>query len=63
MPAGTNIAALEFGGDVAGITGNYGPGHTGRRLINASSGFDWQPEGKEFTFPQDITTSLLRPSP
>ncbi len=54
MPAGTNIAALEFGGDIAGITGTYGPGHTGRSLIDGSTGSVWQPEGKEFTFPQDI---------
>ena len=54
IPTGTNIAALDFGGDIAGITGTYGPGHTGRSLIDASTGSVWQPEGKEFTFPQDI---------
>ena len=57
--AGTNIAALEFGGDIADITGTYGPGHTGRTLIDASSGSVWQPEGKDFIFPQDITISFF----
>jgi outer membrane protein OmpA-like peptidoglycan-associated protein len=58
MPAGANIAALDFGGDIASITGTYGPGHTGRSLIDASSGSVWQPEGKEFTYPQDIVISF-----
>jgi outer membrane protein OmpA-like peptidoglycan-associated protein len=57
-PAGANIAALDFGGDITSITGTYGPGHTGRSLIDASTGSVWQPEGKEFTFPQDIVISF-----
>jgi outer membrane protein OmpA-like peptidoglycan-associated protein len=57
-PEGANIAALDLGGDIAGITGTYGPGHTGRGLIDASTGSVWQPEGEEFTFPQDIVISF-----
>ena len=57
-PTGANIAALDFGGDIAGITGTYGPGHAGRSLIDGSTGSVWQPEGKEFTFPQDIVVSF-----
>ncbi len=53
-PQGANIAALDLGGDIAGITGTYGPGHSGRSLIDGSTGSVWQPDGKEFTFPQDI---------
>ncbi|HMD72408.1 MAG TPA: OmpA family protein [Steroidobacteraceae bacterium] len=53
-PAGTNIAALDVGGDIVSITGAFGPGHTGRSLIDASTGSIWQPEGKEFALPQDI---------
>jgi outer membrane protein OmpA-like peptidoglycan-associated protein len=58
-PAGMNIAALDFGGDIVSITGAYGPGHTGRSLIDASTGSIWQPEGKEFVFPQDIVISFF----
>ncbi len=58
MPGGTNIAALDFGGDIVSITGTFGPGHTGRSLIDASTGSVWQPEGKEFAFPQDIVISF-----
>jgi outer membrane protein OmpA-like peptidoglycan-associated protein len=56
---GANIAALDFGGDIAGITGTYGPGHTGRSLIDASTGSVWQPEDNNFTFPQDIVVSFF----
>jgi outer membrane protein OmpA-like peptidoglycan-associated protein len=56
---GANIAALEFGGDIVSITGTFGPGHTGRSLIDASTGSVWQPEGKEFAFPQDIVISFF----
>ena len=58
MPAGMNIAALAFGGDIVSITGTFGPGHSGRSLIDSSSGSVWQPEGKELTFPQDIVVSF-----
>jgi outer membrane protein OmpA-like peptidoglycan-associated protein len=58
MPAGANIAALDFGGDIVSITGTFGPGHTGRSLIDATTGSTWQPEGKEFAFPQDIVISF-----
>ena len=57
-PAGANIAALDFGGDIVSITGTFGPGHTGRSLIDATTGSTWQPEGKEFAFPQDIVISF-----
>jgi outer membrane protein OmpA-like peptidoglycan-associated protein len=60
MPTGTNIAAVDFGGDIAGITGTYGPGHTGRSLIDASTDSVWQPEGKDFTFPQDIVICFFK---
>lgn len=56
---GANIAALEFGGTVAAVTGSYGPGHTGRSLIDASTDSIWQPEGKEWTFPQDIVIGFF----
>ncbi len=59
-PTGTNIAALDAGGDIAGITGTFGPGHTGRSLIDASTDSVWQPEGKNFTFPQDIVICFFK---
>jgi outer membrane protein OmpA-like peptidoglycan-associated protein len=59
IPGGTDIAALEFGGDIESITGTYGPGHTGRTLIDASTGSVWQPEGKALSFPQDIVISFF----
>src|ERR1700675_4718289 len=36
IPSGTNIAAADFGGEIESITGSYGPGHTGRFLIDGS---------------------------
>jgi outer membrane protein OmpA-like peptidoglycan-associated protein len=71
IPPGTNIAALNFGGEVESVTGSYGPGHTGRFLIDGLPEPTWRPEGEDpvhptepafnhVKFPQEIVLSFYK---
>ena len=71
IPTGTNIAALNFGGEIENITGSYGPGHNGRLLIDGLPEPTWRPEGENplhpaeaavdhVKFPQEIVLSFYK---
>jgi outer membrane protein OmpA-like peptidoglycan-associated protein/putative NIF3 family GTP cyclohydrolase 1 type 2 len=53
IPSGTNIAALDFGGEIESVTGSYGPGHNGRLLIDGLPEPTWRPEGENPVHPAD----------
>src|SRR5271166_710674 len=57
MPAGTNIAALDQGGEIESVTGSFGPGHGGRLLIDGLTEPTWKPE-VDGEFPQEIVLSF-----
>jgi outer membrane protein OmpA-like peptidoglycan-associated protein len=59
IPSGTDIAALDFGGEIESITGSYGPGHNGRRLIDGLPEPTWTWE-EENQFPQEIVFSFYK---
>ena len=71
IPSGTNIAALNFGGEIESVTGSYGPGHNGRLLIDGLPEPTWRPEGENplhptepavdhVKFPQEIVLSFYK---
>jgi len=61
IPSGTNIAATDVGGEIESITGAYGPGHTGRFLLDGSTDTVWKPEGEdEIKYPQEIVLSFYQ---
>ena len=61
VPSGKNIAAADVGGEIESITGAYGPGHTGRFLIDGSAESVWKPEGEDgINYPQDIVLSFYK---
>ena len=57
MPSGTNIAALDQGGEVESVTGSYGPGHAGRLLIDGLQQPTWTPE-VDGLYPQEVVLSF-----
>jgi outer membrane protein OmpA-like peptidoglycan-associated protein len=57
LPAGTNIAALDFGGEVESVTGSFGPGHGGRLLIDGLTEPAWKPD-VDGEFPLEIVLSF-----
>jgi len=50
-----NIAAADMGGAVEELTGNYGPGFMGRRLIDGllDPSWRWAEDYKEVPYPQE----------
>ncbi len=63
--ADVNIAAADMGGAVEELTGNYGPGFTGRRLIDGLVDPTWKigEEGKAIHFPQEAVISFYERRP
>jgi outer membrane protein OmpA-like peptidoglycan-associated protein len=59
VPTGTNIAALAAGGEIESVTNGYGPGHSGRLLLDGSPATVWSPEG-DTAYPQDIVFSFYK---
>lgn len=59
IPAGTNIAASDFGGEVESITGTYGPGYNGRFLIDGLPEPAWKPDS-DVSFPMEIVFSFYK---
>ncbi len=55
---GTNIAASDAGGHIERMTGEFGPGHTGRLLIDGRAEPVWTLTGKPIRFPQEIVVSF-----
>jgi outer membrane protein OmpA-like peptidoglycan-associated protein len=72
IPPGTNIAALDFGGEIESVTGSYGPGHNGRLLLDGLPEPTWKPEAENpppssaepavdhVKFPQEIVLSFYK---
>jgi hypothetical protein len=58
----TNIAASTFGGHIARMTGEFGPGYFGRRLIDGSAASTWKLE-PPVKFPQEIVFSFYEREP
>ncbi len=58
----TNIAASTFGGHIARMTGEFGPGYFGRRLIDGSEASTWKLEAP-VKFPQEIVFSFYEREP
>ncbi len=59
VPAGANIAALAAGGEIESINDAYGPGHTGRLLLDGSPTTVWTPDGDN-VYPHDIVFSFYK---
>ena len=64
---GVNLAAADMGGAVEELTGNYGPGFTGRRLVDGLLAPTWKQEQPsqpvEPFFPQEAVISFFEREP
>ena len=64
-PEEINLAAADMGGAVEELTGNYGPGFTGRRLVDGLLAPTWSvqevtnPPPKQPFFPQEAVISFF----
>lgn len=62
-PPDANLAAADMGGAVEEVTGSYGPGFTGRRLIDGLLDPPWRIEepkpGYELKYPQEALISFF----
>jgi hypothetical protein len=58
----TNIAASTVGGHIVRMTGEFGPGYFGRRLIDGSAASTWKLE-PPVRFPQEIVFSFYEREP
>ena len=63
--AHVNLAAADMGGAVEELTGNYGPGFTGRRLIDGllDPAWKWAEDWKEVPYPQEAVISFFEHEP
>jgi hypothetical protein len=61
----TNLAAADMGGTIEDLTGNYGPGFTGRRLIDGllDPTWKWSEAYKEVPYPQEAVISFYERQP
>jgi len=64
-PPNANVAAADMGGAVEELTGNYGPGFTGRRLIDGLTdpSWKWSEWWKEVPYPQEVVISFYERQP
>ena len=64
-PPDANVAAADMGGAVEELTGNYGPGFTGRRLIDGltAPSWKWSEWYKEVPYPQEVLISFYERQP
>jgi hypothetical protein len=64
-PPNANVAAADMGGAVEELTGNYGPGFTGRRLIDglADPTWKWFADGRDVPYPQEAIISFYERQP
>jgi hypothetical protein len=64
-PPNANVAAADMGGAVEELTGNYGPGFTGRRLIDGLTdpSWKWSEWYKEVPYPQEVLISFYERQP
>jgi hypothetical protein len=69
-PSGTNLAAADMGGAVEELTGNYGPGYTGRRLIDGLAEPAWTLDAPvsagemgELEYPREVVFSFFEREP
>jgi hypothetical protein len=65
-PAGSvNIAAADMGGAVEELTGNYGPGFTGRRLVDGLLAPTWKLSENyhDVSYPQEAVISFFERQP
>lgn len=71
IPAGTNLAASDFGGEIESVKGAYGgPGLQGEMLINGAADASWEPDASvkpprylpdnDFAYPQEIIFSFYK---
>ncbi|HYA62925.1 MAG TPA: OmpA family protein, partial [Candidatus Sulfotelmatobacter sp.] len=61
VPAGTNIAASDFGGEIESVSGAYGgPGLQGEALIDGRGQDSWQPDAI-VSAPQDLNDNWRYP--
>jgi hypothetical protein len=61
-----NLAAADMGGAVEEITGSYGPGFTGRRLVDGLDAPTWKVETAppvEVPYPQEAVISFFEREP
>jgi hypothetical protein len=72
LPAASyaNLAAADMGGAVEELTDNYGPGFTGRRLIDGLAAPTWKLDApvnagelQALTFPQEMVVSFFEREP
>ncbi len=61
----TNLAAADMGGAIEELTGNYGPGFTGRRLIDGllDPTWKWSQPHREVPYPQEAVISFFERQP
>jgi hypothetical protein len=61
----TNLAAADMGGAIEDLTGNYGPGFTGRRLIDGllDPTWKWSQSHREVPYPQEAVISFYERQP
>jgi hypothetical protein len=69
-PSHANLAAADMGGAVEELTDNYGPGFTGRRLIDGLPAPTWKLDAPvsagemgELTYPQEVVLSFFEREP
>ncbi len=69
-PENANLAAADMGGAVEELTDNYGPGFTGRRLIDGLLAPTWKLDAPvsagemgKMTYPQEIVFSFFEREP
>ena len=69
-PSNTNLVAADMGGAVEELTDNYGPGFTGRRLIDGLPAPTWKLDAPvsagemgRITYPQEIVFSFFEREP
>lgn len=64
-PEEINLAAADMGGAVEELTDNYGPGFTGRRLIDGllDPTWKWAKDHKEVPYPQEAVISFFEREP
>ena len=64
-PPNANVAAADMGGAVEELTGNYGPGFTGRRLIDGLTdpSWKWSEWYKDVPYPQEVVISFYERQP
>jgi len=60
-----NVAAADMGGAVEELTGNFGPGFTGRRLIDGllDPTWRWSEAYKDVPYPQEAVISFFERQP